>query len=396
MYIDGDIYLSTAGTIDRFVGGERRLGAAATRRRPPPGGPVLPSRPAPTSARADVRLRPRQSPDHRPCQGDGDSSSSTGWPAAKTAGPTSAAMYVLPGTEDRAATLVWMSADRPDQVFLEASRTSRAPRHADRDRPTVGRAVRCPRAGSRRPPSRGPVIPLRDANPPPADAGRHARRSSPASSPSSIELGSWRAAARPALDASSRRSGSSRPPCWPPRAGRACSTRDGHADHQPVPARRLAAPRSATSSTCGSSATTSRTGSVGWRSSPSTSPAASSPASPRSPSIRRPTSRPSALRERSRRPSGAYLVLFPRARVLSLVFLGFFYQLIEVPALIVLGFWFVLQLIDGSPRSAPTRAPAASRSSPTSAGSLVGCSSGSRSGRVRDGRGHGPRRPAVG
>jgi membrane associated rhomboid family serine protease len=44
---------------------------------------------------------------------------------------------------------------------------------------------------------------------------------------------------------------------------------------------------------------------------------------------------------------GAYLVLFPRARILSLVFLGFFYQLIEVPALFVLGFWFVLQLIDG-------------------------------------------------
>jgi membrane associated rhomboid family serine protease len=44
---------------------------------------------------------------------------------------------------------------------------------------------------------------------------------------------------------------------------------------------------------------------------------------------------------------GAYLVLFPGARILSLVFLGFFYQLIEVPALVVLGFWFVLQLIDG-------------------------------------------------
>jgi rhomboid family protein len=44
---------------------------------------------------------------------------------------------------------------------------------------------------------------------------------------------------------------------------------------------------------------------------------------------------------------GAYLVLFPGARILSLVFLGFFYQLAEVPALIVLGFWFVLQLIDG-------------------------------------------------
>ena len=44
---------------------------------------------------------------------------------------------------------------------------------------------------------------------------------------------------------------------------------------------------------------------------------------------------------------GAYFVLFPRARITSLVFLGFFYQLIDVPAIIVLGFWFVLQLIDG-------------------------------------------------
>ena len=45
---------------------------------------------------------------------------------------------------------------------------------------------------------------------------------------------------------------------------------------------------------------------------------------------------------------GAYLVLFPGARILSLVFLGFFYQLLEVPALIILGFWFVLQLISGA------------------------------------------------
>jgi membrane associated rhomboid family serine protease len=44
---------------------------------------------------------------------------------------------------------------------------------------------------------------------------------------------------------------------------------------------------------------------------------------------------------------GAYIVLFPGARILSLVFLGFFYQLLEVPALILLGFWFVLQLISG-------------------------------------------------
>ena len=44
---------------------------------------------------------------------------------------------------------------------------------------------------------------------------------------------------------------------------------------------------------------------------------------------------------------GAYLVLYPRARITSLVFLGFFYQLIDVPALVVLAFWFILQLLDG-------------------------------------------------
>jgi len=44
---------------------------------------------------------------------------------------------------------------------------------------------------------------------------------------------------------------------------------------------------------------------------------------------------------------GAYVVLYPRARIQSLVFLGFFYQLIAVPSVIVLGFWFALQLIDG-------------------------------------------------
>jgi membrane associated rhomboid family serine protease len=45
---------------------------------------------------------------------------------------------------------------------------------------------------------------------------------------------------------------------------------------------------------------------------------------------------------------GAYIILFPGARILSLVFLGFFYQLIEIPAIIVLGYWFVLQLVSGA------------------------------------------------
>lgn len=42
---------------------------------------------------------------------------------------------------------------------------------------------------------------------------------------------------------------------------------------------------------------------------------------------------------------GAYLVLFPAARVLTLVFLFFFIRVVAVPAAIVLGFWFVLQIL---------------------------------------------------
>jgi membrane associated rhomboid family serine protease len=44
---------------------------------------------------------------------------------------------------------------------------------------------------------------------------------------------------------------------------------------------------------------------------------------------------------------GAYLVIYPRHRVLSLVPIFFFLQLIELPAVVVLGFWFVLQLFSG-------------------------------------------------
>ncbi len=44
---------------------------------------------------------------------------------------------------------------------------------------------------------------------------------------------------------------------------------------------------------------------------------------------------------------GAYLILFPRARVASLVPIFFIFTLIEVPALIFLGFWFVSQLFSG-------------------------------------------------
>jgi len=44
---------------------------------------------------------------------------------------------------------------------------------------------------------------------------------------------------------------------------------------------------------------------------------------------------------------GAYIVLFPRARVQTLLFLGYFARMANLPALLVLGFWFVLQLFSG-------------------------------------------------
>jgi membrane associated rhomboid family serine protease len=43
---------------------------------------------------------------------------------------------------------------------------------------------------------------------------------------------------------------------------------------------------------------------------------------------------------------GAYLLLYPRARVVTLVMLGFYIRTVEVPAMIVLGLWFVLQFLN--------------------------------------------------
>jgi hypothetical protein len=44
---------------------------------------------------------------------------------------------------------------------------------------------------------------------------------------------------------------------------------------------------------------------------------------------------------------GAYLVLYPQARVLTLVPIFYFLRLIEIPALVYLGFWFISQLFNG-------------------------------------------------
>ncbi len=45
---------------------------------------------------------------------------------------------------------------------------------------------------------------------------------------------------------------------------------------------------------------------------------------------------------------GAYALLYPRARVVTLVFIVFFVTVITLPALLVLGLWFLLQLLDAS------------------------------------------------
>jgi membrane associated rhomboid family serine protease len=44
---------------------------------------------------------------------------------------------------------------------------------------------------------------------------------------------------------------------------------------------------------------------------------------------------------------GAYLLLFPDAKVRTLLFLGPFFTLARIPAVLMIGFWFVTQLITG-------------------------------------------------
>jgi len=44
---------------------------------------------------------------------------------------------------------------------------------------------------------------------------------------------------------------------------------------------------------------------------------------------------------------GAYILLFPMAKVHTLVFLGFYITVIKIPALIVIGFWAIIQVVSG-------------------------------------------------
>jgi membrane associated rhomboid family serine protease len=45
---------------------------------------------------------------------------------------------------------------------------------------------------------------------------------------------------------------------------------------------------------------------------------------------------------------GAYLILYPRAKVLTLVFIFIFIQVVPIPAVVFLGIWFILQLLSGT------------------------------------------------
>jgi membrane associated rhomboid family serine protease len=51
---------------------------------------------------------------------------------------------------------------------------------------------------------------------------------------------------------------------------------------------------------------------------------------------------------------GAYFVLYPHSRILTLVPIFFFIQLIEVPAIFFLGLWFVMQFLSGLGSNATT------------------------------------------
>ncbi len=44
---------------------------------------------------------------------------------------------------------------------------------------------------------------------------------------------------------------------------------------------------------------------------------------------------------------GAYFVLYPRSRIVTLLPLFIFFHIVEIPAIFFLGFWFLLQLMSG-------------------------------------------------
>ncbi len=50
---------------------------------------------------------------------------------------------------------------------------------------------------------------------------------------------------------------------------------------------------------------------------------------------------------------GAYMVLFPKARVLTLIFLGFFVTTVSIPAVVLLGYWIFIQVFSTTMSAGP-------------------------------------------
>jgi membrane associated rhomboid family serine protease len=48
---------------------------------------------------------------------------------------------------------------------------------------------------------------------------------------------------------------------------------------------------------------------------------------------------------------GAYLVLYPRARVHTLFYFLIFFRIIPLPAWVILGYWFAIQLLSTGPQA---------------------------------------------
>jgi membrane associated rhomboid family serine protease len=51
---------------------------------------------------------------------------------------------------------------------------------------------------------------------------------------------------------------------------------------------------------------------------------------------------------------GAYIVRFPRARIMTLLIIFFFIRIVWIPALVFLGLWFIFQLLVAAPSVADT------------------------------------------
>ena len=245
-------------------------------------------------------------------------------------------LYVIPGVEERPATLVWLSKTGLHQAMLEAvpddgaSPDGLAVTHPQPHRDSEADQEALTGATP-------PMIPLRDANP---------TRQTPLVTLGLVvacfvvfacELGCWRAAGTPRSRRSSPRWGvvpADLTAAW----GRGDVPVDRDADavtSQFLHGGWLHLLGNLLYLWIFGNNVEDRFGRLGFLR--STSPAASWPALAQvaiDPTSTVPTIGASGAIAAT---LGAYLVLFPRARVTSLVFLGFFYQLIDVPAVIVLG-----------------------------------------------------------